>query len=156
MTSPLSPETEARCRAAADAASAALHARPPARCHHCGPTTSWLAQLPSGAWRCGRCETDTFPSPPTPDEVTDARLRARRDAEAEAASERRTAVQRFIQVETLRDQRPLRSLLPGLRAALLHRFCPDRYPATANARQWLEGSPVTFPRAEGPRGDGLR
>jgi len=37
-------------------------------------------------------------------------------------------------VEQLRDQRTVASLIPGMRAALLHRFCPERYSVTAAAR----------------------
>jgi hypothetical protein len=66
-------------------------------------------------------------------------LRARRDVEAEDQAERLAAQRRLLTVETMRDPRPFAALLPGMRAALLHRFDPMRYPATAAARQWLEG-----------------
>jgi hypothetical protein len=47
------------------------------------------------------------------------------EVEAEDHAEHVAAVRRFIALEQLRDQDTVVSLLPGMRAAPLHRSCPD-------------------------------
>jgi hypothetical protein len=124
--------------AAVETALAALRARPPERCARCGGRTFDPKPPRDGYWRCLTCFGGTL-APAVPDAEKQAViLRARREARAAVLEPGDAVLRRQIAVHEQRDRRALGALLPAMRAYLLHRANPSRYPATPAMREWRD------------------
>src|SRR5262249_23053119 len=125
------PPADPRMRRRPDGA---LEALPPAEDCRCGQRR-W--QRLGYQWHASCCGVMASVHAPTDAEIAAAdaadREYRRRVEAVQANADEHAARRRF---ERHRDRRPLATVRAGMRAALLHRANPARYPLTPAAREW--------------------
>jgi hypothetical protein len=154
MSTTTTAEPSPAARAAVQAAVAALRTRPPQQpCPHCRQTAWQYLSVGGGlSWRCSVCFRPGTPTPPTTAEEQAAAVQAVTDFQAKEDAETTARLRHQIAVDRRRDRRP-GAVYATMRAALLNRWAPMRYPLP-RSREWQDTPLVDFARKDAEiRGD---